>query len=571
MAFFLDNFQVLADAPNGIKHLREMILQLAVMGKLVPRDPDDEPAALLLEKIKKEKDRLIKSGKIKKQKPLPPIKEEEIPYEIPKGWVWVRMRDICHDWGQKKPDKKFTYIDVASIDQKKGIISNNTQLLAPENAPSRARKIVKKDTVIYSTVRPYLLNIAIIEKHVEPEPIASTAFAILHTFSGVYNQYIYHYLRSAPFITYVEEQMIGVAYPAINDAKFFSGLLPLPPLNEQKRIVQRVDRLMTLCDELEKKKEKKIKKQVSLNNASLEKLLSSRSPEEFQDRWRLIADNFDVLYADPDNVAKLKQAVLQLAVMGKLVPQDPDDEPASLLLEKIKKEKERLIKAGKIKKPKPLPPIKKEEIPYELPKGWVWAYLDNVAEIVRGGSPRPARDPMFYGGNIPFLKVADLTSDSDMYLHSHTYTIKKTGLKKTRYVSANTLMLTNSGATLGVPKICCFDTTINDGIAAFLHVPDDIYIPYLYFFLKSRTKWFLDFASRGQGQPNLNTDIIKTTLLPLPPAIEQHRIVSRVEELLDLCDGLEETLRKAATKSEQLCKASGSFGLVGVKGEDVTH
>ena len=167
---------------------------------------------------------------------------------------------------------------------------------------------------------------------------------------------------------------------------------------------------------------------------------------------------------------QLKNSILQWAIQGKLVPQDPNDEPASVLLEKIRAEKARLIKEGKIKKDKKESIIYRgednsyyekfadgkvvcidEEIPFEIPKKWVWCRLNNLADIVRGGSPRPAGSPEYYNGNIPFLKVADLTKDSQMFVRTYTATIKEAGLKKTRMVSANTLLLTNSGATLGVP------------------------------------------------------------------------------------------------------------------------
>ena len=137
----------------------------------------------------------------------------------------------------------------------------------------------------------------------------------------------------------------------------------------------------------------------------------------------------------------------------------------------------------------------------------MWCRLGEIAEIVRGGSPRPAGDPTYYGGNIPFLKVGDLTGYEDIYVRTHTYSIKEAGLYKTRFVEADTLMLTNSGATLGVPRICTFPTTFNDGIAAFLNL-NFIGKIYLYYFLKSKTDWYLKEASKGQGQPNLNIDII---------------------------------------------------------------
>ena len=175
-----------------------------------------------------------------------------------------------------------------------------------------------------------------------------------------------------------------------------------------------------------------------------------------------------------------------------------------------------------------------EEIPFEIPPKWVWCRLNNLADIVRGGSPRPAGSPEYYNGNIPFLKVADLTKDSQMFVRTHTATIKEAGLKKTRMVSANTLLLTNSGATLGVPKICTFETTFNDGIAAFLYLTEELK-PYLYWFLCAMTDIFRNI-NQGTAQPNLNTDIIKDTLFAMPPIEEQRRIINKIEELIPTID-----------------------------------
>ncbi|TPV34069.1 hypothetical protein FJ651_07880 [Paucihalobacter ruber] len=252
-----------------------------------------------------------------------------------------------------------------------------------------------------------------------------------------------------------------------------------------------------------------------------------------------------------DLVKQLRQAFLREAMQGKLVPQDEKDEPASELLEKIKAEKERLIQEKKIKKQKPLPPITAEEIPFEIPENWVWCRLGELASIVRGGSPRPAGDPRYYGGNIPFLKVGDLTGYEGKFCDTHTYTIKEEGLYKTRFVEANTLMLTNSGATLGVPRICTFPTTFNDGIAAFLGI-DKLNKEFLFYFLREKSDFFLSEASRGQGQPNLNTDIISFTLIGLPPVNEQQRIVAKLDELMQYCDELEASIKESQQQNELL-------------------
>lgn len=248
--------------------LKKSVLQYAVQGKLVEQNPDDEPASVLLEKIKAEKARLVKEKKIKADKVDSFIFkgedgsyyeniggeirniDEEIPFEIPESWVWCRLGKITHNFGQKKPDKDFIYIDVGSIDNKNGKLDKNVTILKPNEAPSRARKIVNRGAVIYSTVRPYLLNICIIDRDFENEPICSTAFAVLNTHVGILNEYLYFMLRSPFFISFVNSQMIGVAYPAINDEALSLGLLPIPPTTEQQRIIEKIKQFLQLCDRL---------------------------------------------------------------------------------------------------------------------------------------------------------------------------------------------------------------------------------------------------------------------------------------------------------------------------------
>lgn len=230
--------------------MQKSILQYAIQGKLVEQREEDGTAEDLYKQIQEEKKKLIKEGKIKKTKALPEITEDEIPFDIPENWKWVRLGDVTHNWGQKKPDKTFDYIDVGSIDNINGMLSEEENLINPKDAPSRARKIVKEGSVIYSTVRPYLLNICIINKEFEHEPIASTAFAILHPIKGIYNKYLYFILKSPMFISYVSSVMIGVAYPAINDTNLLAGLIPLPPFEEQKRVVEKIEELIPYAKQL---------------------------------------------------------------------------------------------------------------------------------------------------------------------------------------------------------------------------------------------------------------------------------------------------------------------------------
>lgn len=260
-------------------------------------------------------------------------------------------------------------------------------------------------------------------------------------------------------------------------------------------------------------------------------------------------------------VFQLKQAVLQEAIAGHLTAEWRTQNPmqkgnpntdAIALLAKIKAEKQQAIADGKLKKEKPLAEVAINETPFFIPDNWVLCRLGQISSIVRGGSPRPAGDKKYYEGSIPFLKVADLTRVNTIFLNDYTYTIKEAGLNNTRFVEANTLMLTNSGATLGVPRICTFPTTFNDGIAAFLGLSDEFNKVFLYYFLKAKTKWFLAEAARGQGQPNLNTDIIGNTLLVLPPLAEQKAIVEKVDKLMNIIDQLEQQIKHRKQLAEAL-------------------
>lgn len=274
--FYFNHLPRLTTSPEHIQHLRQTILNLAVRGKLVLQDPKDEPAAELLKRIEAEKKRLFKAGKNRKEK-LPSLNDLETPlFDLPESWKWTSIRQITSDRGQKVPSKNFSYIDVSAIDKEHGKIGQ-PQILTPNAAPTRARKIVQKGDVIYSCVRPYLLNVAVVEEEFKPEPIVSTAFAVLNGLGLVLPRYLWIVLRSPYFVACVEEKMRGQAYPAINDGDFAPLLVPLPPLAEQIRIVARVDELMALCDELETRINIDTTTSQQLLEATLQEAISGQS------------------------------------------------------------------------------------------------------------------------------------------------------------------------------------------------------------------------------------------------------------------------------------------------------
>ena len=545
------HFDTAFDAPDGIKKLRELILTLAMQGKLVPQDPKDQPASELLKAIEAEKKRLVKQGKIKEPKPLPPVSPEEVPYTLPKGWEWVKLRQISHDWGQQTPNTPFTYIDVGSIDNGRGTISSDTQILESTEAPSRARKIVRKGTVIYSTVRPYLLNVAVVDQDFSPNAIVSTAFAILHPYSGVDGRFIYFFLRSPFFVRYVEANQKGVAYPAINDGDLFAGDFPLPPAAQQKRIVAKIDELMARCDALEKLREERDAKRFAVHSTAVRQLLNVADVDGHIQARDFLGQHFGELYTVKENITELRKAILQLAVMGKLVPQDPNDSPATVLLKQIEAEKKRLIKEGKIRELKPLPPIKCEEIPYALPIGWGWVRLGDLIELISGQHLGPEE----YNENrvgFPYY-----TGPADFGL-LNPIPSRWTHIDRALAINAD-ILLTVKGAGVGKTNVLLEErAAISRQLMALRVIGMDR--DFVRYFLSTIFN-DLQALATGIAIPGIGRETVLFRLFPLPPLSEQRRIVAQIDLLMSMCGTLEQQIESAGkTQSALLAAMMAQYG-----------
>ncbi|SPT68498.1 EcoKI restriction-modification system protein HsdS [Anaerobiospirillum thomasii] len=230
------------------KKIKEKILQLAIQGKLVEQKPKEGTAQELYEKIQRERQILISEGKLKKEKLLPEISEDEIHFEIPKSWKWLRIRDLVVQAKQSKPISNFKYIDVSAIDNDKKIVGTLLEYSA-KDAPSRARKMVEPGMILFSTVRPYLVNTIIYNDNVNKTPVyASTAFATFSCSRIIYNRFLWYILQSTYFIEYTISCQKGISYPAINESSFYSCFVPVPPLEEQRRIVARIEQLFNIID-----------------------------------------------------------------------------------------------------------------------------------------------------------------------------------------------------------------------------------------------------------------------------------------------------------------------------------
>jgi len=538
---FFEKFDQFADAPDAVGKMRELVLELAVRGKLVAQDNRDEPASSLLESTASERARLMAARKIK-SRPSPPIEPDEQPFYVPSSWAWARLSDVGYELGQKVPDKYFTYIDVGGIDSEKGQISNRVEKLYPADAPSRARKLVARGTVIYSTVRPYLLNIAIVDQEFDPEPIASTAFGILHPFEGVNNRYLFYWLRSAPFTAYVQAGMKGMAYPAINDEKFYSGPIALPPLTEQKRIVAKVDELMALCDRLEAQLQEWEEQASKLARASLARFADAPTPANLQ---FLFHPSYAISPAD------LRKSILTLAVQGKLVPQDPNDEPAEELLLAISAEQERLVKARQIRRVDTTP-LSEDDEPFAIPSTWVWTRLGKIGDWGSGSTP-PRGNHELYGGSIPWLKSGELNDNQALARSEETVTELAVKTCSFRLNNPGDVLLAMYGATIGKAAILSEAAVTNQAVCGCTPFPGFLNT-YLFQYLVSQREAF-HASSEGGAQPNISKVKIINHPIPLPPLAEQRRIVAKVSELMALVDELETQLTASRAAAEKLLSA----------------
>lgn len=543
---------------TGIKKLRDLILELAVRGKLVEQNTTDEPASELLERVKAEKLHLVEQGEIKKRSKLTKLSEMTTPFHLPPSWEWAQLEDLGRDWGQKAPSNEFSYIDVASVDNLRGT-TTQPGILSAEEAPSRARKIVREGTLIYSTIRPYLQNIAVIESDIEPEPIASTAFAVLFPLAGMPARFFLHYLRSPAFVRYVESVQTGIAYPAINDKQFFSGLVPVPPLEEQHRIVQKVDELMALCDRMEQQTSDQLEAHETLVDTLLGTLTQSEDATELADNWARLAAHFDSLFTTEQSIDKLKQTILQLAVMGRLVEQDAGDVHAKELVATATQVREGLIQEGKLKRLKKSKiPNKDQSLP-ELPDGWSRVKVCELFQLQNGYA---FKSSWFTEDGTRLLRNVNVShgyidwSDSVSLPVSMADEFARFELKKGDIVISLDRPLISTGLKYAVIRDCDVPCLLLQRVACFRPYSDIVHTGYLEYWLNSEMFTTSIDPGRSNGVPHISTGQIEALNFPLPPKEEQHRIVQKVDELMALCDQLKERLNQASETRCQLTEAA---------------
>ena len=506
------------------KALRQKILDLAIRGKLVPQDPNDEPASVLLERIREQKQQMFKEGKLKKkdikndsiifkgednlhyekfQDGTVKCIEDEIPFEVPEGWNWARLRDICMMSAGKS--KSTDQIKSEPFEGSYPCFGGNgVRGYVDEYNQDGIFSIVGRQGALCGNI-----NIAIGKFYATEHAVVTTLF------DGIdfkWSNYILEALRLNNYAT-------GAAQPGLSVANILNVFVPVPPTQEQDRIGNNVYESLKIVEALEQEK------------IDLQKIIIA---------------------------AKTK--ILDLAIRGKLVPQDPNDEPASVLLERIRAEKEELIKQGKIKRDKKESVIFKgddnsyyekignklncidEQLPFKLPDGWSYERLGNICSIARGGSPRPIENYLTDAEDgLNWIKIGD-TEQGGKYIYSTKEKIRPEGVSKTRYVHCGDFLLTNS-MSFGRPYILKTDGCIHDGWLVIGDVEAVFIQDYLYYMLSSSIMYdLLSRLAAGSTVKNLKSDSVKSLIVPIPPRKEQDKISKHIENVFSIISLIEESL-----------------------------
>ena len=466
--------------------LKNSILQLAVQGKLVPQDPSDEPATELLKRIDTEKNVALKAGIIKKDKKITLLTGEDIPYDVPNTWCWMRLGELCQLLdGEKCSGVKYPYLEAKYLRGKIAatfldsgkFVKKGTRLILVDGENS--------GEVFFATEDGYM----------------GSTFKVLYMPKSVYEPYILSFLLLKKQL--FRNSKTGAAIPHLNKKLFFTLPVPIPPYAEQERIVAKIEELLPLVDDY----------------------------GEAEERLKVLNAEF------PD---KLRKSILQQAVQGKLTERDPADEPASELLKRIRTEKATLIAEGKIKKEKPLPPITDEEKPFDIPDTWEWVRLSEICNISDGTH----QTPKYVDKGVPFISAQNV-KPYRFIPEFHRDVSREDYLEYNKVVAPakGDILMTRVGAGIGEAAIIDqdFEFSIYVSLTLIKRYGDELNMEYLLHVLNSplgRKLASRKTLGKGASQGNLNLIFIREFVLPIPPLAEQKRIVDRANELLAVCDEL---------------------------------
>ncbi|WP_306354111.1 restriction endonuclease subunit S [Flavobacterium sp. '19STA2R22 D10 B1'] len=561
----LQHFETLTLHPKNAQEIKGLILQLAIQGKLTANwrteNPNIEPASELIKKIKKEKNQLIKDKLIKKGKSIQKIGKDEKYIDIPNNWEWVRIIEIGNIFNgdsinktvkaakYEGLDEGYPYLGTKDINYGFEVLNYDNGVKIPFNESKF--KIAHKNTALICSEG----GSAGKKCGITTEDICfGNKLYALEQYGDIESLYILSIYKTPIFFEVFQSKMTGII-GGISINSFTEIPIPLPTLEEQKEIVRVVETLFKEVEQLEQLTKERIALKEQYVASALHQLTSNNAKTE----WDYLQQHFKTFFTEKSTVKKLRETILQLAVQGKLTvdwrKNNPKTENAKELLKCIQKEKAQVIKDKKIKKESPLPAITKEEIPYELPLGWVWCRLQDLVNVGTGSTPATS-NTSYYGGTIPWYTSS---ATNDLFAKEAEKLITEKALLETncKVFPKGTLIIAmyGQGKTRGQISEIVIPGATNQAIAAMVFYDTSIeFKEYIkYFFRKIYEE--IRLLAEGGAQPNLNVGKIKNTVLPLPPLEEQKAIVEKVNNLMSLCDGLEQEIQQSQELNEQLMKS----------------
>ena len=542
----LKHFERFCEAPDAIPRLRRFILDLAVRGKLVPQDSRDEPTAELLKGIAAEKARLVKAGEIRRPKEYEPIREDECPISLPRNWAWSRLCDIGKLAGGMTPSMNrsdFWGGDVVWLSPKdiKADEIYDSELKISPLGLSETRLELYRPGCLFIVARSGILKRTFPVSINRIAAAANQDMKVLVPFLEGAERYLQIMFRGLTDFLLRDLVKTGTTVQSLKYAEFEQQPFPLPPLAEQHRIVAKVDELMKLCDQLEAAKAEREKCRDSLAAASLQGLNQPAEEEEtFREHARFTFNNLPRITTRAAHVKQLRQTILNLAVRGKLVEQEPEHESASELLKLIESEKTLLARQGLIKKVSRTEALAYEDEPFEVPVNWRWVRLgDILLKLTDGTHHSPPNGPE---GDFKYITAKNIKPDG-LALNDVTYVSRE--VHEEIYSRCNPvkgdILYIKDGATTGVATVNNLEEPFSMlSSVALLKVPQCILSELIVLFLRSpffysQMRGFM----KGAAITRVTLKRMTPALLPLPPLAEQHRIVAKVDELMAICDQLE--------------------------------
>ncbi len=539
----LAHYEKIADAPNAIPRLRRFVLDLAVRGKLAPQDAEDEPASELLKGIAAEKARLVKAGKIRKPPTLEPISNAEALYALPRSWAWVRVGDIFdYDAGTKRDPKELSQerwlLELEDIEKDTSRIVERLRVSDRDSQSTKSEFEI--GDILYGKLRPYLNKVVVAD---EPG-YSTTEIVVVRPFLELCPQYCALAFRRPDFVAYVERLGRGTKMPRLRTPDAIVAAFPLPPLAEQRRIVAKVNELMALCNQLQAARAEREAVRDRLTAASLARL-NALEPGTVRDDARLALDALPELIARPDQIKQLRQTILNLAVRGKLVPQNPSEGRKNQTRLRRDAEAEEYDRRA----------FEERVALFLLPRNWTIEPLSRVSERI---IDCPHTTPKWTAVGVLCIKTnqvraGTLDLSSPHFVSEETYQVRIERLDP----RCDDILYIREGGVRGVGCRIPPNTRLCLGQRLMLiRANESVSPPFLELCINS--PWIADFAAEkttGGAAPRVNMSVVRAYPIPIPPLAEQNRIVARVDELMELCDRLEASLDSSEDARRRLLDA----------------